>query len=219
MIEFILAPDNLPFTIALCIMLGIALLEGITTLLGFGLSGLLGHFLPDLHVHTDVEANDIGSDSSLGKLFGWLNVGRVPIMILFVIFLTLFGLSGYAVQAITREIFGTMLSAILAAIIAFFISLPMVRTLGKTLGQLMPTDETEVISETTFIGRVATITLGTATKGRPARAKFKDNYGTTHLIMVEPEDENEQFTEGNVVLLTERLGGKFLAVHNTNPLY
>jgi hypothetical protein len=208
MIEFILAPDNLPFTIALCIMLGIALLEGITTLLGFGLSGLLGHFLPDLHVHTDVEANDIGSDSSLGKLFGWLNVGRVPIMILFVIFLTLFGLSGYAVQAITREIFGTMLSAILAAIIAFFISLPMVRTLGKTLGQLMPTDETEVISETTFIGRVATITLGTATKGRPARAKFKDNYGTTHLIMVEPEDENEQFTEGNVVLLTERLGGK-----------
>lgn len=218
MMEFILEPDNLPFTIALCIMLGIALLEGITTILGFGLSGLLGHFLPDVHVHTDVEASDVGSDSSLGKLFGWLNVGRVPIMILLVIFLTIFGLSGYAVQAIVLEILGIMLPAVLAAIVAFFISLPMVRTLGGTIGQLMPTDETEVISEATFIGRIATVTLGTATKGRPARAKFKDNYGTPHLIMVEPEHEGEEFTEGNVVILTEHIGGKYLAIRNTNPL-
>jgi len=216
MMEFILDPDNLPFTIALCIMLGIALLEGITTVLGFGLSGLLGHFMPE--VDADVDASDAGSDSSVGKLFGWLNVGRVPIMILFVIFLTIFGLSGYVVQTVTMEILGTMLPALLATLIAFFISLPMVRTLGRIIGQLMPTDETEVISEATFIGRFATVTLGTATKGRPARAKFKDNYGTTHLIMVEPEQEDEEFTEGNVVLLTEQVGGKFLAVRNTDPL-
>jgi len=139
-------------------------------------------------------------------------------MILFVIFLTIFGLTGYALQGVTLEILGTMLPALLAALVAFFLSLPMVRVLGRSIGKLMPTDETEVISEDTFIGRIATITLGTAKKGRPARAKFKDNYGTTHLIMVEPEEEGEEFSEGNVILLVERVGGKFLAVRNTNPL-
>ncbi|KHD09919.1 hypothetical protein PN36_11720 [Candidatus Thiomargarita nelsonii] len=208
MMTFILDPHNLPFTICLLIMLGIALLEGILTLLGFGLSSLLDHFVPD--VNTDIDTGDI--DSSLGKLFGWLNVGRVPIMILFVIFLTVFGLTGYTLQATSLEIFGNMLPALLAAVIAFFLSMPIVRKLGQGIGKIMPSDETEVISEDSFIGRLATISLGTAKKGRPARAKFKDNYGTTHLIMVEPDAENEEFTEGNVVLLVEHVGAKYLAV-------
>jgi len=206
---FILEPQNLPFTICLSIMLGIAILEGIMTILGLGLSSLLGNLVPDVHVHSDIEPGEPGS--SLG-LFSWLNVGRVPIIILLVIFLTVFGLTGYAVQAISLEIFGNMLPAFLAAIIALFLSLPLVRKMGQGIGKILPTDETEVISEKTFIGRVATITLGTAQKERPTRAKFKDNYGTTHLIMVEPEEENEKFYEGDVVLLVERVGGKYLAI-------
>lgn len=216
--SFILEPHNLPFTISLLIMLGIALLEGIMTILGFGLSSLLGNLLPDVNLNTDVDPGEVGSESSLGKLFGWLNVGRVPIMILLVIFLTVFALTGYTLQAVSREILGQMLPALLATLPALVLSLPIVRELGRSFGKIMPTDETEVISENTFIGRIATISLGTAQKGRPARAKFKDNYGTTHLIMVEPEEENEKFSEGNAVLLVERIGGKFLAVRNTNPL-
>jgi hypothetical protein len=220
MMTFILDPHNLPFTISLLIMLGIALLEGILTLLGFGLSSLLDHFVPDVdvHVNTDVDPGDVGTESSIGKLFGWLNVGRVPIMILFVIFLTVFALTGYTLQATSLEILGNMLPALLAAVVAFFLSMPIVRALGQGIGKIMPTDETEVISEDSFIGRLATISLGTAKKGLPARAKFKDNYGTTHLIMVEPEEDGEEFSEGNVVLLVERVGGKYLAVRNTNPL-
>jgi hypothetical protein len=217
---FILDPHNMPFTISLGIMFGIALLEGITTILGFGLSSLLSSFLPDtdIHVNSNIDTGEVGSESSLGKLLSWLNVGRVPIMILLVIFLTVFGLTGYTLQAVSMNIVGVMLPALLVALIAFFLALPMVRVLGQSVSKIMPTDETEVISEDTFIGRVASITLGTAKKGRPARAKFKDNYGTTHLIMVEPEKEGEEFTEGNVVILVEQIGGKFLAVHNTNPL-
>lgn len=211
-------PYNMPFTIALFIMLGIAVLEGVTTLLGFGFSNLFGHFLPELELNADTDPGEIGSETSLGKLFGWLNVGRVPIMILLVIFLTVFSLLGYVLQAISLTILGNALPTLLAAPITFFLSFPLVRSLGRRFGRLMPIDETEVISEETFIGRVATITLGTAKKGRPARAKFQDNYGTTHLVMVEPELEKEEFFEGDQVLLTERIGGKFLAVRQTNPL-
>ncbi len=200
---FILEPQNMPFTLCLSIMLGIAILEGIMTILGLGLSSLLGNLVPD--VDTDTDVGEFG-------LLNWLNVGHVPIMIFLVIFLTVFGLTGYTVQAISLEILGNMLPAFLAAIIALVLSLPLVRKMGQGVGKILPTDETEVISENTFIGRVATISLGTAQKARPTRAKFKDNYGTTHLIMVEPEEENETFYQGDVVLLVQRVGGKYLAI-------
>lgn len=208
---FILDPHNLPFTLSLAIMLGIALLEGVTTLLGFGLSSLLGNFFPSIHVNTDLDPGDIASESSLGQLLSWINVGRIPIMILLVILLTLFALSGYTVQAVSHGLLGTMLPTLLATLIALSISIPMLRVLGRSLGRIMPTDETEVVSEETFIGRQAIITLGIAKKGRPARAKFADYYGTTHLIMVEPEDEADSFAEGDVVLLSQRLGSTFSA--------
>jgi hypothetical protein len=221
MITFILDSHNFPFTIALLTMVGIALLEGITTLLGFGLSSMLGHFLPDIDAQPDLEVDHPDTPhagTSLGHLLNWLNVGRVPVMVLLVIFLTIFGLLGYALQAVCWNIIGQMLPGLLAALLSLLLSLPVVRILGKFLGKLMPNDETEAISAETFIGRIATITLGTATKGRPARAKFQDNYGTTHLVMVEPENVEEVFNQGDKVVLLEQLGGKFLAARNTNPL-
>jgi membrane protein implicated in regulation of membrane protease activity len=223
MLAFILDSHNFPFTIALLTMVGIALLEGITTLLGFGLSSILGHFLPDLDAQPDLDVDHPGVDTphagtSLGHLLGWINVGRVPLMVLLVVFLTVFGLLGYVLQAVFWSIIGQMLPELLAALVSLLLSLPLVRFLGKFLGKLVPNDETEAISEETFIGRVATITLGTATKGRPARAKFQDNYGTTHLVMVEPESTEEVFNQGDKVVLLERLGGKFLAARSTNPL-
>ena len=223
MFTFILDSHNLPFTIALLTMLGIALLEGITTLLGLGLSSLLGHFLPDIDAQPDLDVDHPDVDTphagtSLGHLLSWINVGRVPLMVLLIIFLTIFALLGYTLQAIFLIIIGHMLPELLAALVSLLLSLPLVRLLGKFLGKLMPNDETEAISEETFIGRVATITLGTAIKGRPARAKFQDNYGTTHLVMVEPESTEEVFNQGDKVILLERLGGKFLAVRNINPL-
>lgn len=218
MITFILDSANFPFTIALLTMVGIALLEGITTLLGFGLSNLLGHFLPDIDAQPDLDVEHPSSGSSLGNLLGWLNVGRVPLMVLLVVFLTIFGLLGYALQAMFLSIIGQMLPGLLAALLSLLLSLPLVRFFGKLVGKLMPNDETEAISADTFIGRIATITVGTATKGRPARAKFQDNYGTTHLVMVEPESTEEVFNQGDRVILLERLDGKFLAVRNLNPL-
>ena len=39
--DFLLAAENTPFTIAIAVMLGIALMEGVATLLGFGVSSYL----------------------------------------------------------------------------------------------------------------------------------------------------------------------------------
>ncbi|MCG8592556.1 MAG: YqiJ family protein, partial [Proteobacteria bacterium] len=88
MLEFLAAPQNLPFTVALCVMLGIAILEGVGTLLGAGLSSLLdslvGEIDFDVDADADVDADVHGPGHVGGGLFtgllGWLRFGRVPVM-------------------------------------------------------------------------------------------------------------------------------------------
>ena len=50
MFEFITADANMPFAIALTVMLGIALLEGVAMLLGAGLSGFIDSMMPEFDV-------------------------------------------------------------------------------------------------------------------------------------------------------------------------
>ncbi len=103
MTDFILAQENLPFTISLGLMVGIGLLEGVTTLLGFGVSSFIESLLPDFDIDLDLDADadishggDIGSASALSKMLSWFNIGRVPILVLFILFLLGFGIMGLA---------------------------------------------------------------------------------------------------------------------------
>ena len=47
MLAFLLAGDNIPFTVSLSVMLGIAFLEGVGSVIGFGISGFLDSLVPD----------------------------------------------------------------------------------------------------------------------------------------------------------------------------
>lgn len=199
---FLLAGENLPFTVALTVMLAIAVLEGVTSLLGMGISEMIDSVLPDIEF--DIDAPDIDDPGVMTRFLGWLRVGEVPLLMLLVIFLTAFGLLGLALQAAASDLFGTPLPAMLAAIIVILPSLPLVRGFGGLLARIMPKDESEAVSSTSFIGRVAVITTGTARSGSPAEAKLKDRYGHTHYVMVEPDAKGEVFESGSEVLLVSR---------------
>ncbi len=210
---FIADAHNTLFAGALALMMLIALLEGVTTLLGAGLSNLIEGVFPDIEL--DIDAPEM-SPSALSRLLGWLHVGRVPVLILFIVFLTAFGLIGYAIQSLLLGVIGMMFSGWLVAIGAVLAALPVVRVFGAMLAKVMPQDESSAISETEYIGRVATITLGTARKGYPAEAKLSDQHGQTHYLMVEPEDEANSFHQGDEVLLVARGGNGFVAIKNDN---
>lgn len=62
------------------------------------------------------------------------------------------------------------------------------------------------------MGKVATITIGKASKGNAAQAMFKDDYNQKHYVMVEPEDENMFFSQGTTVVLMEKTANSWLAV-------
>ena len=110
MFDFLLATENLPFTVALSVMFGIAFLEGVTVLMGFALSGMLDTLLPDMDF--DIEADlysELEAPSPFSRLLSWLRVGKVPMLMLLIIFLTAFGLIGLALQSILHSSFDFLL--------------------------------------------------------------------------------------------------------------
>ncbi|GAB2891469.1 YqiJ family protein [Microbulbifer echini] len=201
---FLLQDQNLIFTGALVLMLMIALLEGVMTLIGIGISDLLDNLLPDF----DMDVPDSGLSGGLTKLLGWLRFGEVPALILLVAFLVSFGVSGLLIQMLVESTFNLLLPGGLLALGVFFLALPQVRFVGNVLRRFAVGDESQAVGRDSFIGRVAVITIGRAESGSPAEARFRDEYGTTHYVMVEP-DETEIFNQGEKVLLVEELGVHF----------
>jgi hypothetical protein len=214
MMNFLLASQNMPFTVALAVMLIIAFLEGAGTLLGAGIFRFIDSLLPELDIDADMDSPDFESSGLFSKLLSWLRIGEVPVIMLLVIFLTAFGLIGLGLQSFAQKTLGSLLPGPFASIPAVLLGFPIVRLCGGILGKLMPKDETEAVAETSFIGRIAVITLGNASPGNPAEAKLRDKFGQTHYVMVEPDESDERFENGTQVVLVSQQGAIFKAVRN-----
>jgi hypothetical protein len=206
---FLLSDGNLLFTGALVLMLMIAVLEGVMTIIGVGISDLLDNALPDIDV--DMEVPQSGFSGGLTKLLGWLRFGEVPALILLVAFLLAFGISGLIIQLTINSLLGILLPSWLLAVPVFLLALPQVRAVGSFMRRFAVGDETEAVGRNTFVGRVAVITLGEAKTGSPAEARLSDEFGTTHYLMVEPDGE-ESFVKGDQVLLVENRGAVFRVI-------
>lgn len=195
MLEIIAAPANLPFSVALLVMLMIGAVEA----LGLGASS----------VHLDVHADMDGG----GDLLGWLGIGRVPLLMLLVVFLALFGLIGLAVQQ-----FAGPLSLWVAVPAAAIGALPLTGLGARGLARIVPGDETTAVSLDSLVGRRGTITIGTARRGSPAQARVADIHGQIHHVMVEPYDDDQSIGEGETVRLDRRDGHIFIAVGRTGRI-
>ncbi|MCP5197883.1 MAG: YqiJ family protein [Gammaproteobacteria bacterium] len=218
MLDFITASPNLPFSVALAVMLLIALLEGVGGLLGLGFSHLFNYLTPGIDLSPEAPDWHLDSGDALSRLLGWLHVGKVPMLVLLVIFLTAFGLIGLALQATIQDLFGKPLPGWLASAATVPPALWMVRFGGRTLGRLLPGDYSEVVSEASFIGRIAVITLGTATYDSPAQAKLRDQYGQTHYVMTAPDLPEEFFSTGTQVLIVRKEGSVYRAIRNPHSV-
>ncbi|WP_444929224.1 YqiJ family protein [Microbulbifer sp. SSSA002] len=201
---FLLQDQNLIFTGALLLMFMIALLEGVMTLIGVGVSDLLDNVLPDF----EMNVAETGLSGGMTKLLGWLRFGEVPALILLVVFLLGFGVTGLLIQMLVESVVGYLLPGGLLAVGVLFLALPQVRFVGNVLRRFALREESQALERSAFVGRIATITIGKAEVGSPAEARFSDEYGTTHYVMVEP-DESEIFGQGDKVLLVEELGAHF----------
>lgn len=145
------------------------------------------------------------------SVLAWLQIGKVPVLILFCAFLLSFGSIGLIGQWIVTGIIGAPISALLAGPLAFIGSLPLTRTFGKFFGRIMPKEETNAIRVEDLTGGVARIIIGTARHDLPAEAKIVDKHGTAHYVRVIPQSEEEEFPRGTEVILTKMDGNVFQA--------
>ncbi len=213
MMAALLVPQTAPFLIALGLMLLMALVEIVSTSIGIGLSELVDSFLPDFDIDLDIDGVEgASSTGGLVKLLGWFRIGEVPVIMLFIVFLTGFGLIGLCLQFLSMRLVGFYIPTYLAVGISFVLALPVVRSCGGVLAKYMPRDETYAVSEKSFYGKMATITLGTARQGKPAQAKLHDVYGQTHYILVEPDDPAQSFSQGQQVLIVSQVGALFKVI-------
>ncbi len=211
MIDFVSASETIPFSVAIGLMVALALFEGLGLLIGLSLSAALDAIaIGDIDLDVGMDA-DVEIPSPFFKLLGWLNIGKVPILVLLVIFLTAFGLSGYVIQFMTLSTTTLMWPAVLASIPAFIFAVAVMKISGKGLAAIIPKDETEVISSEEYIGKVGTITTGTATSELPAEAKLEFKKQVFY-VMVTPHIEGETFTEGTKVLLIDKSGTNYRVI-------
>lgn len=204
--DLLLAPQSVPFTAALVLVLLIGIVETVAVLSGLTLSGWLDTlFIDSLPAATD-------------SWLGWLHVGRVPVLVLLVTWLTAFSIIGMSFNAVAYSVFGLYIYPLLTVPAALLCSIPVVRLVGAGLAKILPKDETSAVLLETLVGRTAVIINGTARVNYPAEAKTKNDQGQTFYVRVEPEHDTQTFGAGQSVLLIKQIAGnRFLAIANPRP--
>ncbi|MFC3582038.1 YqiJ family protein [Sphingomonas hylomeconis] len=191
MLNFIAASENVVFVSALLLMVLIGVVQAI------GLS-------VDTHLDADLDSHP--------DLLGWLGVGRLPLLMLLVVFLALFGTIGLVGQQALHDITGHLLAAWIAIPLAVVAALPLTGFAARGLARILPGDHTTAITLDDLVGEPARIVTGRATHGSPARARVEDQYGQAHYVMVEPNSASETFEEGEAILLVRRENDLFRAI-------
>jgi len=194
--EFFFADQNGPFLVTMVMTLVIAGVETLSLVMGLGLSDLIDDLLPDFDADTP-EAEG----SLLGEALGWLNVGRVPFLVLLLVFLGVFTIGGYAVQLLTRGTFGFLLPSVIALPAALALAVPATRLSSRGLARVMPREETYATGNDDLIGRLAVVTLGPVTRRTPGKAKVSDSHGNTHFVRVRAAKRGRRFEQNEKILL------------------
>ncbi len=200
-LDFLFTGENWLFTAGIVVMLGLGLLELVAVMVGGSLSGFLDGLIPDM--------------GGAGEGLAWLHLGRVPALIVLVLLLAMFSVLGFLLQGLAHAIFGAYIPSLPAAAVALLGALPATRSSAGLIAHILPRDETYSIRNASFLGRTAVVVAGMATKGRAAEAKFEDEHGQTHYVLVEPESEASVLMAGERVLLLRQVGSaRFVAVPN-----
>jgi hypothetical protein len=206
-----LLPQLWPFTLAIGLLLALAVLEAASLLVGVGLS----HWLDMAVDHPDHPDHP---DGPVGAALGWLHMGKVPMLAILVIFLTAFAVAGFAAQFLVKAAIGGFLPALLAIAIAGVTAILAVRVFGRALGRLVPRDESSAVPDASLVGRIGTVVIGTARAGRPAEARLTDEQGNSQYVMVEPDGPGDTLETGASILLVRHLNGRrFHAIRNPKP--
>ncbi len=178
------------------LLLALCAIETISLFFGFSFQGGVDDFLPD---------HSLDGVDGTGGILGWLYFGKIPFLILFILFLGVFSVIGYTLVMVVQSVTLITLPPTISGVIAFVLSIPFLRTVGSLYVKYMPGFETEAISEQSLVGQRGVVTVGTATKEKPAEVHITSLAGQDIYLMVKMQYEEESVPQGGEVILTQHI--------------
>lgn len=194
--ELLLAAEVRPFAVAAMLLAGLVGVEIVMLLVGASISDLVEHSL------------DHGHD---GGGLNWLNVGRVPLLVLIMIALGAFAGTGFVIQALARAA-GAPLSPALASLGALVLAVPMTRIGSRAVARIVPRDETYAVELADLVGRTGEVSRGPLDQGRPGTVRLKDAHGNWHSVRARAAADAVPMATGTTILLVDLRGGVFTAI-------
>ncbi|QSX29279.1 YqiJ family protein [Shewanella cyperi] len=201
MLSFLFSDPNLPYSIAIAMVVLLGIIEALAMVAGLSIMGVLDDWLP---MDNDFSA-DVAGGGFTG-LVGWLCLNRLPLLIWLVLALCSFAISGLSINFVSVYAANVLLPTWLTLPLALFGGALGCRLLGQPLARLLPKNESSAVSIDDLCGCVGTVTLGRAVKGNPSEALVHDKYQQKHYVLVEPEHEQGEFLQGTSVVLLRRQG-------------
>jgi len=193
MIEFLnylIVSYNVWFTAPLAIVFLLALFRLVTGAMDFGDVDadvdMDANLDADADVDTDMDTDTGSQGTSFGDMFGFLNVGRVPLMIVLMSLFVTWGIFGLIANALLN-IPETPNRVWISCIIAFFSCFLGTRYISVALSKLFPESE-KAISDVQLLGLRGRVISGqiTTTFGT-ARVQVPDGPELTVSCRVEPD--------------------------------
>lgn len=203
MLSFLLDDANFWFSCALGIVIALFILEMAGMFFGVSLLGLVD----------DQAALDADADTSSGftEFGSWLALDRVPLLVWLVLLLTTFGTAGLTFNFLSLTLLDTYFARWLITLLAVVAGLFFTARFGTFIARLLPKQESSATTADELVGTVGHITVGVARQNSPAEGKFIDAHGQPHYLLVEPLEPDEQFSQGEKILLIQKRDYRWLA--------
>ncbi len=195
MSDFLFNDANFWFSVAIGVVIILFIIEFIGLVLGVS---VLGVFDDIAAADTDMPADSVTSMAS------WLSLDKLPLMIWIVIFLTIFGISGYLTNYTYAHFMSGVTPPWLSISVSLAASVVLTARFGVVISRILPKSESSALEDEEYIGTTANITIGIARQGNPAEAKFTDKFSQPHYVLVEPFEEDEQFNQGDRIILVKK---------------
>lgn len=148
--------------------------------------------------------------SARSRACGWLARNRVSPLSCWLVFLLGFGLSGLIFQeAIRRHVI--QLPSWIGMVVATAAGLCATHFFARGTAQSVFAEDMVCQNMDALIGRLGVVFRGSASIGRPAKAKICDADGKSHYVLVEPYDIDHTLPQGTHIIIVRREGSILLA--------
>jgi hypothetical protein len=203
----LVGPALFPFSLAAAVMGGLVLVEALSLLAGQSASALLDGAMG----HDGIDAVEPPDGLSPAALLSWINLGRVPFLILLILGLALFALAGFVLQGLAATLLAP-LPALAAVPVAGLATGTALRLTSGAVARLIPRDESYAVSADELVGATAEVTLGPLDQGLPGQVRVRDRHGNLHSLRARAATDAAPMATGTRVLLVDRVEAVYVAI-------